>query len=101
MADIKLGNIELTNKQLNRLSEAHGTEIRGFMYREGELTVNHKKDSLSEAEKAAILAVVAGLPDADIPDTAEQAEMKAIKNKPDKDITLADVVKALRKAGLI
>lgn len=78
--DINLGQVSLTNKQVARMSEAQdGIIIRGFKYKDGELTVNHQSDTLTEKEKKAIIASVTATPDKK---SNKDKKKEDLKNKP-------------------
>ena len=98
MAEISLGQVTLTEKQLERLSEAHSVDVKGFRYKGGELIVNHAQGSLNDSDKAAILSAVQSIPN---DDTDDMKEEKTIRSKKLNDLTVRDLAKILRRKGLI
>lgn len=96
MSEINLGPVSLTQKQLSRLHEANGGEIRGFRYKDGQLTVNHQKDSLTDAEKAAVIAKVQAIPD-DITD--KRKRLNELGSKP--VLSPAEITEVLKLRGII
>ena len=96
MAEIVLGKVFLTEKQLMRLQEAHSEGIRGFSYKEGVLAVNHSKDLLTDQEKSEILSDVSNIPD-DLTDS--QKNLKALEEK--QSLTLDELIQLLRAKNII
>ena len=96
MSEINLGQINLTPKQISRMSEAHIEGVKGYRYKRGEITVNHEKDSLSDSEKSAIVSALTSLPDED---TDRVKRLQELKAKP--TLTLPEVTEVLRLRGLL
>ena len=92
MAEFFLTDINLTQKQLERLGEAHSENVNGFMYSEGKLFLNCKKDSLTDGEKAKIISDVQKIPDEETP------RIKRIEELSEKQTLTIDELTELLKA---
>lgn len=96
MSEINIGIMPLKDKQLKRLHEAHIKGVRGLVYKNGEVTVNHENESLSPSEIQEIKDSINSIPD-DLDDKTKRSN--EIKNK--KVLSLEEVTEVLKSRGLI
>lgn len=64
--DTEIGNIKLTENQIQHLSEVNGGKIKGVCYWEDGRLIATSEVELTDKDKADILDKVKGLPDAKV-----------------------------------
>lgn len=95
MAEINIGTIVLTNKQVSRLNEAHIAGVRGYRIENDFVQVNHQNDSLSTGEISSIVSALMNLPNED---TDKKKRVSELKTKP--VLTLPEVTELLKLVGI-
>lgn len=99
--DIKLGQVNISRRQFEKITDLKSDVINGFSLTGDRLTVVANRD-LTDKEKEDILLSVQAIDDVEpSKEEKDKAELKEISDKKDKDITLADLIKILRYKKLI
>ena len=94
MADIILGQLNLTQEQLTRSESLKTSTIRGFGSKNGVITVVIR-GGLTDAEKQSLIANLNGLSKDPLP----QTRLEELKEK--SSPTLPEVIEALKIQGIL